>query len=476
MNPHVVSFTQNETSGHRNGRLVSYAQPSPGVSMPAFLAHARGQARVYWRDGQDPVTFAGFGTAAELFAWGDNRFLDMQRQAAALFHDAVFFDSDQPLAAPRLVGGFAFQDDFTPDYAWSVFHPAHFILPHYQLVQVADATWLTINALLPDDEKPHANLSMLQDAWQARYELLRRGERGVESGERRAGSGERGARRSLSASRSTLHYPMSFEAWDTMLRAALTRIHAGDLQKVVLSRVAEARFAARVDVDAALAYLNEAYAGCYRFLFEPRPFHAFFGATPELLVHTQGQRLETMGLAGSIRRGATPVEDAALAHELLHSPKDSHEHRLVVESIRRRLHHAVTSLHVPEPRILPLHNIQHIHTPIIGILRQAQGALPLVERLHPTPALGGTPRRPALAFLRDAEPVPRGWYGAPVGWLDHTLDGKFAVAIRSAVTQENRAWLYAGAGIVADSIPEKEWEETALKFWPMRQALGMVNG
>jgi menaquinone-specific isochorismate synthase len=95
-----------------------------------------------------------------------------------------------------------------------------------------------------------------------------------------------------------------------------------------------------------------------------------------------------------------------------------------------------------------------------------------VQRLHPTPALGGAPSEQALAFLRHVEPVPRGWYAGPVGWLDSELDGVFAVAIRSAVTQYNRAWLYAGAGIVGESLPEREWAETALKFRPMLGALG----
>ena len=173
--------------------------------------------------------------------------------------------------------------------------------------------------------------------------------------------------------------------------------------------------------------------------------------------------------------GDTPEEDAKLARELLDSAKDRHEQQLVVESIQRRLHRSVANLHIPDPKIYPLHNIQHLNTPIIGLLREPEGVLPLVERLHPTPALGGTPRRAALEFLRETEPVPRGWYGAPVGWIDHTLDGKFAVAIRSAVTQNSRVWMYAGAGVVADSVPKMEWEETELKFRPMVEALGIGN-
>ncbi len=301
--PEVVSLSQKKGFEEGHGRLHSYSQPSPGVNMAGFLRHARGQARVYWQDGQDPVAFGGFGTAAEIFAWGNGRFLDIQRQAEAIFHDAVFYDGGQPLSTPRLMGGFAFRDDFSPDYAWAAFHPAHFILPHYQLVQVSGETWLTINAILPQDESANANLPMLQEAWQARYELLKK-----EIGDWRLEMDSRQAPISNPQSLlSNLHYPMPYEKWAAMLNTAIGRIRDGAFKKVVLARVAEARFPQRVDVEGALAYLNETYAGCYRFLFEVRPYHAFFGATPELLVQSSGQRVETMGLAGSIRRGATPA-------------------------------------------------------------------------------------------------------------------------------------------------------------------------
>jgi menaquinone-specific isochorismate synthase len=101
--------------------------------------------------------------------------------------------------------------------------------------------------------------------------------------------------------------------------------------------------------------------------------------------------------------------------------------------------------------------------------------LSVLERLHPTPALGGEPREAALRFIRDVEPVPRGWYAAPVGWIDPRLDGEFGVAIRSAVAEERRVWLYAGAGIVGSSLPQKEWDETTLKFRPMLEALGLTD-
>jgi menaquinone-specific isochorismate synthase len=235
-------------------------------------------------------------------------------------------------------------------------------------------------------------------------------------------------------------------------------------------------FEAQAPLDAARTFLNRTYPDCHRFWFEPRPYHAFYGATPELLARVDGRHLQTMGLAGSIRRGSTPAMDDALAQTLLHSKKDLYEHEVVVDSIQRRLQPVVSELHISAaPEVLKLGYIQHLYSAIHGRLKEKSGILPIVEILHPTPALGGSPRTLAMQFIREAEPVPRGWYAAPVGWIDHQLDGTFSVAIRSAVAQDRRVWLHAGAGIVADSDPQKEWEETALKFQPMLHALGMVN-
>ncbi len=149
-------------------RLVSVSQPCPGLSAAAFLHHGLGRERFYWADGS--LTLAGFGTAAELFAWGELRFQQMEAQARQLFAGVVI--EGDVAAAPRLFGGFAFRDDFTPDNTWSVFHPAHFILPHFQFTQQGDQTWLTLNALLPPDEDPAQVLPDLQEALTIRAAAL----------------------------------------------------------------------------------------------------------------------------------------------------------------------------------------------------------------------------------------------------------------------------------------------------------------
>ena len=440
------------------GRLVSVSCPCSGLNPRSFLRAVHGQERFYWENRRDGYALAGFGIAAELVAWGD-RFDSIQQQAKKLFSGAAIRNDGQPLAGPRLFGGFAFQDDFVPDNTWTIYTPAYFILPHYQLVQVGDAAWLTINVHIAPDDDPDEIIPGLREALTIRCEDLL------------AGSGPHVESATEPAA---VNYPMPYKTWARIITDATDRINAGQLQKVVLSRVAEVRFDENINVDSALDHLSEHYADCYRFLFEPRPHHAFYGATPELLASVEGRKLTTMALAGSIRRGQTPDEDAGYAREILNDPKNLHEHALVVEALRERLEPLSDQLTVPAtPDILKLSNIMHLYTPVSATLKNDSGILPVIEQLHPTPAMGGKPRELALKYISEAEPVPRGWYAAPVGWIDSNLDGVFGVAIRSAVSQDKRVWLYAGAGIVGDSEPQKEWDETALKFRPMLDALGI---
>lgn len=441
------------------GRLISTHIPCPKITLSQFLRAARGQARFYWESSRDDIALAGSGTSLELMAWGKDRFETIRHNAMELFADAMVLDEQETLAAPRLFGGFSFRDDFVPDVAWSDFTPAHFVLPHYQLVRVGEQYWLSINAHVPYGESPIGLLPDLREALEAKAAEL-----------------QSLADDSLPPMKHTeLSYPMPFETWEANLTDATNRIKAGELNKVVLSRVAEVRFADNVVVDHALDFLAQKYPETYRFLFEPRPYHAFYGATPELLAHVQRNEIRTMALAGSIPRGKTPEEQQAFAQELLDSDKDRYEHQLVIDGILTRLEPLTKSVEVGETQIMTLSNIQHIYTPISARMREMNGIIPIVEALHPTPALGGSPRDIAMRLMGDYEPVPRGWYGAPVGWIDRHMDGQFGVAIRSAVAQAKRVWLYSGAGIVKDSLPQREWDETGWKFKPMLNALGLSN-
>ncbi len=438
-------------------RLVSAAIAVDPVDPLVFLRGARGMERVSYVAPRAACAVHGIGAAAQLFAYGARRFEEIAGQARALFDGAILPDHTPAEALPALVGGFAFTDHFVPDHVWAAFHPAHFILPHVQLAQVNGQCWLTANVLAQRDENPCETQHALREALRERADWL----------------AAQPAIQPPAPAHTTMSYPMPREAWRKMVAHALDHIRRGNLEKVVLARMCELRCVAPIEVEPALQRLNARFEGCYRFLFEPRAGHAFFGATPELLVRVAGDQLETMGLAGSIRAGTDADETAALASQLLRSAKDLREHALVVRMICDRLAPRALDLQAPnQPDVMTLNNIQHLHTPITATLREAEGVLPWVERLHPTPALGGQPRDEAMRFIEINEPVLRGWYGSPVGLIRPTLGGEFCVAIRSAVAHDHRAWLYAGCGIVADSAPDDEWDETAVKFKAMLLALG----
>ncbi|MCX6019359.1 MAG: isochorismate synthase [Chloroflexi bacterium] len=445
-----------------SGVLISAARRVDGLTAERVLQHAAGRERFYLRtpDGasEGVAALAGFGTAASLFGYGVSRMQTIEAQARALFANAQFDPLAPPTARPRLFGGFAFRDDFVPDEAWSAFHPAHFLLPHVQFAQDAgaDSGWLTIAALTSPGESVTSVRLALADALQAYETLLL--------------SAPTPATTPAPAETHT-RYPMNATAWDDLVSHALSEIEAGRIVKVVLARACELRRTSGFNLAGALAQLNANYPECYRFLFEPRPGHAFLGATPELLASVRRHTLHTMALAGSQARGASPAEDDALAAALLASDKDRREHRLVLDALVERLRLLSHDLAHDETQVMKLHNIQHLHTPVRAELHADVSMLDALAALHPTPALGGSPRITALRFIVDNEPLTRGWYAAPVGWLDADINGLFCVTIRSAVVQQTRAWLYAGCGIVAGSIPQREWDETDLKFRPMLRAL-----
>lgn len=467
----------NESTKTTTTRLISVSTPCEQIDPMAVLRHTLGQERFYWDDNRSGITYVGFGIAVDLQAWGIDRFTNIKTQVQTLFENARIQPDIPDFAEPQLFGGFSFSADFTPDNTWSIYHPAQFILPHYQLAirtnsDGSQSTWLTLNTLFENLDETQLGKELEKELEQIGTQL----QDPLATMLARLQSLETSGDPVPHPPINQLEYPMDYETWEAMLNAAIEQFHAGHLDKVVLSRVAEIRFSQTVNVDKALTFLNDQYPNCYRFLFEPRAHHAFFGASPEMLVSTSGRELTTMGLAGSEPRGESTAEDDRLGQQLLDSPKDRHEHDLVVQAIRTRLSKISSELDIPTtPSLLKLSNIQHLYTPIRATLNDQLTVFDLVELLHPTPALGGAPRTDALKFISAHEPVPRGWYAAPVGLVNRRLEGAFSVAIRSAVTEYERVWLHAGAGIVAASEPQKEWDETALKFRPILNALGITN-
>lgn len=252
--------------------------------------------------------------------------------------------------------------------------------------------------------------------------------------------------------------------WSRAVRAALGRIHAGALRKLVLARTRNYTASGALDPVTVLARLAAREARGFRFLIEAGRGHAFLGVTPERLVSRSGRIARSEAVAGTRPRGVDSVADRLLGESLLASAKDRREHELVVERVREALSGCASTLRVDaEPRLLRLAYVQHLATRVQAELRAGVSDLDLVRALHPTPAVAGAPVLGAIEALRDFEPFDRGLYAGPVGVVSR--DGaEIAVAIRSARIDGDQLIAYAGAGIVEGSDPAEEWRETGHKL------------
>jgi len=437
-------------------RIINYTLPCPPLPLTDFLRFGAGMPRFYFESSQSSRAIAGLGIAAQTFGAGENRFAALGAELENFFSQVRLLNPAESLPQPVALAGGSFFSNMRPG-EWESFPAAALILPRYTLTRLGGETFFALN-------QPAAAGESLADAAQ-RLRL----------------EADSFLRRLRAASFSPPPAPdFSFEEtsrtdWEDLLRRAIAQIDADALQKVVLARPGRAAGGA-VDVPALLAHLGETCPACFRFLFEFLHGAAFAGTTPERLVSVTGAKFVTAAVAGSIRRGAAAEEDAALGAALLASAKDNREQTFVLDEIRAKMLPLAEQLTFDAtPRLLRLPNIQHLQTGIAGKLRAGQSALSIVQALHPTPAVGGVPGAAALKFIRAAEGFERGWYAAPLGWVNAAGDGDFAVAIRSGLFDENGATLFGGAGIVADSEPQKEWDETGLKMRFLLDALQAVT-
>lgn len=426
-----------------NEKLVSRTHQIASLDLLKMLLANPEMPRIFWRSPHRGVTYAGLGIAAQITAEGHERFELIQQQAQNIFSQAQIEEMDVSLE-PRFFGGFAFLPD-APVGIWSQFDGAQFVLPKLMFTQFPDGeTWLTVSSF----QNSPADFD---------DETYRKGHYSRSVGQ-------------LTGRVLATDQPR----WQSMVTEAIALIDRGELGKVVLARAMDLQFSKAPEVVRALARLERNYQDCHLFLFQPHESSAFFGATPELLLDKSYLDLRSAALAGTRPRGQSPLADEVLADDLFLSQKERQEHEFVVKALQEYLTPYVHEVSAPvEPEILRLKSIQHLYTPMQARLNENTHILQLVRELHPTPALGGYPRRAAIQVIADVETEPRGWYASPVGWFDRYGDGTFAVAIRSAVSRDDRVRLYAGAGIVAESDWQAEWAETQLKFKPLAFGLGV---
>ncbi len=400
---------------------------------------------------RDGFVLAGLGQAMTLEASGPNRFAEVAAAARALggaaFVDDLAEDPQRPLAAgPVFLGGFAFAPDGGSSPEWSGLPPACLVLPELALVKQGHEARMTLTAVVHPDDDADGVVDRL---------LGRIGELGPAS--MPLLDPDPVERTRVAGAAPPSHYEQA-------VARAVERIRAGELEKIVLAR--EVRVHAPADHDPApvLGALRELFPACYCWCVGT-PEAAFVGASPELLVRRDGQRAQTVALAGTTRRSADPAVDDHLGEQLLRSAKDREEQAIVARRIERTLEPVSLWVAASEdPVLVQVHNVQHLATPIRAQLADPVPAVELAGMLLPTPAVGGEPREVALPLIPALEGLDRGWYAGAVGWTDLAEDGEFCVALRCALLRGRVAHLYAGCGIVRDSVPAEELAESEVKL------------
>ena len=244
----------------------------------------------------------------------------------------------------------------------------------------------------------------------------------------------------------------------------LRSIKENKFQKLVLADFLDLKNSQNFSIPRCLDNLRSYYPDCYVFAVNNGKNHCFVGASPERLLSVKNSKLITDALAGSSPRGKNKHEDFNLAQRLLKSSKERYEHQIVIKSIIESLLSIGLNPKVFPLKVLKLSNIQHLWTPIYSELKPNTHPIDIVAILHPTPAVSGFPKAITCRKIEYYEQFIRGLYAAPLGWIDSNENSEFIVGIRSALISDNKARLYAGAGIVKESCSKQEFEEIQLKF------------
>lgn len=444
-------------------QYLSFSIQIPSVDGLAVLEQysEKGTFQYYWEKPTDRFSIAAAGSVKRLQTTGKSRFRDASTQGKALLGKVYHITNlEHHLASVHLLGGFSFFDH-NVGKEWRKFGAGSFNLPEWVLTRQKNVSILTVTKEIDSD----ASKNEIYESYLTTLDKL---DRICDASSYQVPKKE--------SFKSHIPTPGTdskvYEQWIHSVENATDLIKADEFKKIVLARELKVTLQTPVSDTRILNNLRNQYPDCYSFLISQDGKSSFIGSTPERLASFHDREVLTEGLAGSISRGKTASEDAVLEHELLNSQKDLNEHAFVLDAIEENLE-AFSDVyeHPLRPAVKKLSNVQHLYTPVHARIKKGVSRTEVLSKLHPTPAVGGYPREAAMPFINKLEHFDRGWYAAPIGWINANGEGEFVVAIRSGLIQEDEVRFFAGCGIVEDSDPKKEWEETNLKFIPMLTAL-----
>jgi len=436
----LCRYNDENSSLDRNDRaqLVTFSQPVLSTDLSDWLCRQTIYPKLFWMNREQDFSVAGIGIADTI---------ECEKPGS---NDTSFQQFGHSLKekdpGARYFGGFRFNNEEKEELIWQKFSSFYFVLPLLQLTFENNAYSLSCHLWLEKSDDLPSKIRALTDALDSVTtatdcsaiklpELL------------------------------NITYNPDEKTWMETCLKALETFESGSMEKIMLARQTILEFSSSFSPLLFLLRYPYPQNAIYRFYFEPAEHHAFFSFTPERLYRRDGNMLLTEALAGTCSKEAFNGSDHHASETLLNSEKDIREHNFVRDMIYHELLKICSDIDMEEEiQVLQLNRLAHLYTRCKAKLKpEFQSDCPVLQLLHPTPAVGGVPKKPALRHIMDLEPFSRGWYAAPVGWVSRDA-AEFSVAIRSALVNGPFAYLYSVAGLVKGSDPVSEWEEVDQKI------------
>ena len=458
-NPKFENFWHHEEFDFtvtKDTQIVSLAYQIPGVDLLACLqkfSHPN-ILHFYWENRSKQEAVAGWGVSRKNYTGANSRFVAAQDFIQECFQQIIRAgENNLAIGKPSVFCSFTFFDN--PEKS-EPFESGTLFLPRFQIVKKNKNCCFIVNYPLAKGESKsdfvnHAQQKLNNINWTDLERLDPEAESSL-----------------LSPERDRTQDPSYFKS---VITSALNSIAVDEFSKIVIAHATDIQSKVPFEIIKSLGNLRELHPDCYIFATSNGKGHNFIGASPERLISVQNRQLVTDALAGSAPRGASNTEDLHLANLLLKNRKEKREHKAVSDFTIERLRSIGLKPQQLPLQLLKLSNIQHLWTPIYAHLPSDIDPLEIVALLHPTPAVAGVSTEIACEKIRRYEKFPRSLYAAPLGWVDYEGNCEFIVGIRSALINGDRARLYAGAGIVSGSNPDKEFDEVQLKLQSLLKAL-----
>jgi len=450
-----IENTLSMSKKYKKKYLFSYSFKLNTLDVLPFINYKNEKdLRFFWQSPSENIGFFGLKAIWIKDFTSANAEFNIKNDLKSLFSKSVSI-SDNKGIGPKIFGGHSFLNETNYDDTWENFPRCRYFLTECLVSCINNNTWLTISTFI----KPDSNQNLIYKKIIKQFNNFNQ-----------YISPNIYNNQELTISK--IKEETNNNIWNDMINSVIKEINSGVVQKVVLSRLKELHIKEKINLFPILKKLIEDYPECTTFMFDFSGQSIFLGCSPERLIKVKNGILNTEALAGTSPRSNDNKLDQSFSDKLITSSKENKEHNFVVKQIEEKLKSILKEVKINRtPEVVKLANVQHLKTKISGVLNEKKHILDLVKKFHPTPAVAGTPTSKAIEIINKYEKIDRGWYSGPIGWFDSDGEGEFNVALRSALIKNQTIFIYAGCGIINDSIPQNEWDESELKMMPIITSL-----